>query len=759
LSATVAAAQVSEKPLRIAVLDFTNASTDPQMSPLGKGLQAMTTADLSQVQALKIVERERLTELLKEIDFSQTKMVEASTAVRIGNLSGATHVVGGAFTVVDEKMRIDTRLVAVESGEVVAAWSSQGNRDEFFDLQKEVSKKMIASLGLTLSPKERVQVGRVHTADFDAFASFGRGIDAFDHERHQEALALVRKAASLDADFTLAKVTLERYEQIIAAILVKRDALAAAALDAEFGSKREAAGHAVEVFKQLIESAVSRDSSEVGARRRLAALYLLCLQKTSVNRDLANVEDRFLLRQIAQRMGRLYLNESRRLFPAFHLVPVWNNSFSWPRDAESARRGGHRLVSHEEFLDKTLEKMQWDLGHDPGPGYYVFEYAQEDLRLNYRDALGFVDSVFDQYTQHFGKNEQYRKWLDREREKHARRLRKVLDLDRSTAVFAGLAASTKDTSRLSTIAKEIEINRALAGLLEGARNKDALAEYLRNSIEDDGRQPTSLDQWFGWVNRSGIASGMPPTAAAMLTASRKIHNTHCYRFDIAGHRIWDLSERWCCYTGPQTVPYSSPVLRYFADATVDDPALILLDGDRARTMSLVISLSYRRSDGFFPNPAWHDTREDHVQKRLSKIEEAITKGPPEVGLLFGVRNVECTDPRKHLQGTIAAVSSDSFTLASVQRQQHTKEQLDSFIREHGHRPPNFRVNPLASEERGKGKVDLLEVTVGAGEVSIRTDTGSASFPCTTEKGFFGLYIRGAGFVEIGEVRVEVNDGE
>ena len=46
--------------MHVAVLEFTNASKDPELESLGKGLQSMVTTDLANVSTLKVVERERL---------------------------------------------------------------------------------------------------------------------------------------------------------------------------------------------------------------------------------------------------------------------------------------------------------------------------------------------------------------------------------------------------------------------------------------------------------------------------------------------------------------------------------------------------------------------------------------------------------------------------------------------------------------------------------------------------------------------------
>src|SRR5262245_48302373 len=86
--------------MRVAVMEFTNASKDPDLEPLGKGLQSMVTTDLANVQALQVVERERLKDVQGELKLSHGQGFDKGTAARIGKLVGATHLFVGSYTVV-----------------------------------------------------------------------------------------------------------------------------------------------------------------------------------------------------------------------------------------------------------------------------------------------------------------------------------------------------------------------------------------------------------------------------------------------------------------------------------------------------------------------------------------------------------------------------------------------------------------------------------------------------------------------------------
>lgn len=67
---------------RVAVMSFTDASSETGYAALGKGLQSMLTSDLSQIPDLKLVERARLQELQKEIALGKTGGFDKKTTAR-----------------------------------------------------------------------------------------------------------------------------------------------------------------------------------------------------------------------------------------------------------------------------------------------------------------------------------------------------------------------------------------------------------------------------------------------------------------------------------------------------------------------------------------------------------------------------------------------------------------------------------------------------------------------------------------------------
>lgn len=123
-----APAATNELP-RIAVLQFAPSAGDDHSS-LGQGISTIVTTRLVQSGMFVVVERERLDEVIAELDLSQTKKFDSSQVARIGKLLGARQLVLGSYFRIGEKLRIDARFVDAETGSVICTADFNGSPDK-----------------------------------------------------------------------------------------------------------------------------------------------------------------------------------------------------------------------------------------------------------------------------------------------------------------------------------------------------------------------------------------------------------------------------------------------------------------------------------------------------------------------------------------------------------------------------------------------------------------------------------------------------
>jgi TolB-like protein len=201
--------------LRVAIMEFTPAATAPELSVLGAGLQSMITTDLGQLPAIVLVERARLQDIAKELQLGQSGLVDKQTAAKIGGLAGASHLLVGSFTVVGGKMRLDARLFAVASGEIVLSEKIDGAQSAFFELEKQLVVKLVDSVGVKLQRKQKIDLAKPATTDFEAFQKYSQGLVAFDEHKLEDAVAAMQAAVARDPNFTLAATKLAEYQALL----------------------------------------------------------------------------------------------------------------------------------------------------------------------------------------------------------------------------------------------------------------------------------------------------------------------------------------------------------------------------------------------------------------------------------------------------------------------------------------------------------------------------------------------------------------
>lgn len=131
----------------VAVLYFDYAGKDDDLAVLRKGLAQMMISDLAGIDAIQLVERSRLEDILNELKLGEERKLDASTAAKVGKLLGARYLVLGSYFELKAKLRIDARVVEVETGKVIQSVGATGDSDDFGALEQ----KLVGEVGVVLN--------------------------------------------------------------------------------------------------------------------------------------------------------------------------------------------------------------------------------------------------------------------------------------------------------------------------------------------------------------------------------------------------------------------------------------------------------------------------------------------------------------------------------------------------------------------------------------------------------------------------------
>jgi TolB-like protein len=183
----------------IAVLYFDNGAIGraAEFEPLRKAMADVLITELSQNPNLRVVERDRLQALLEEQDLSGSKHIDKETAVRVGKLVGAHHMIFGDF-VVDLRgaMRIDARAVDVETSEIEHTETVTDQADNLLKLLPALADKLNSGLKLPPMPDRRVRdlnQTAPRSGDLRYLITYARAMDAQDNREKDRAVALYRE--------------------------------------------------------------------------------------------------------------------------------------------------------------------------------------------------------------------------------------------------------------------------------------------------------------------------------------------------------------------------------------------------------------------------------------------------------------------------------------------------------------------------------------------------------------------------------------
>jgi len=184
----------------IAILPFVNNSfTDhAKYEPLGPGLAAMLMTDLVQYAPdLKVIERQKLAAVLKEVALSQAGVVDMSSGVEAGRILGAANIALGSFTVLGPQVRLDARIVRVETSEILGAESIMGSSDLLLSLEQQLAKKIAESFNADWKGSSTQKI----SGNLDAGLLYSQGVTAWDKGDRESAEKFFQEAASLDSNY------------------------------------------------------------------------------------------------------------------------------------------------------------------------------------------------------------------------------------------------------------------------------------------------------------------------------------------------------------------------------------------------------------------------------------------------------------------------------------------------------------------------------------------------------------------------------
>ena len=195
LSAEISTETVPEK--SIAVLYFENMNSEPDSDYFCAGMTEDIITDLSKIKELKVVSR---------TDVLPFRHKEVNTR-QVGEALRVNYILEGSVRKAGNRIRITAQLVSVRDG--YHLWAERFDRliEDIFDLQNEVSEKIVEALKISLTESERKLLTQKPTDDLRAYDFFMRGRELLylkGRRNTEKAIEMFQNAVAVDPQFASA---------------------------------------------------------------------------------------------------------------------------------------------------------------------------------------------------------------------------------------------------------------------------------------------------------------------------------------------------------------------------------------------------------------------------------------------------------------------------------------------------------------------------------------------------------------------------
>ena len=188
--------KLSDKP-SIAVLPFANMSGDPEQDYFVDGIVEDITTALSHFRWLFVIARSS----------TFTFKGRIADVKEIGCELGVRYVLEGSVRRALRRVRITAQLIDASTGTHLWADRFDGALEDIFDLQDQVSTRVVGAIGPKLEQAEIERAKRKPTENLDAYDVYLRGVAktvAYTRDSYAEALRLFQRAIELDPEFAAA---------------------------------------------------------------------------------------------------------------------------------------------------------------------------------------------------------------------------------------------------------------------------------------------------------------------------------------------------------------------------------------------------------------------------------------------------------------------------------------------------------------------------------------------------------------------------
>lgn len=201
-------AETLERHMNILVYPF-QYNGDKQYSWVAAGLTDTVISDLNRIKGISVFSDEDRKKAVKEIELGMTGLFDEKTVKRVGSIIGADVIFTGNIQIMGNKIRVNAKLVNVETTKIENTVKLDGTIDSIFELQDKVVFGLMDVIENTsvanvkpfkLNTEDKRKIEDAFRPKKEAFEWYAKGLEIKDINPRQ-ALNYFKNAVKIQPDY------------------------------------------------------------------------------------------------------------------------------------------------------------------------------------------------------------------------------------------------------------------------------------------------------------------------------------------------------------------------------------------------------------------------------------------------------------------------------------------------------------------------------------------------------------------------------
>ncbi len=195
----------------VSILYFENTTQNKDYDWLCKALTDMLITDISASADLQVIEREEIETIIREQEKSFTDIYSEENVIKLGNMLNCSQVLYGSFIIFQQNIRIDAKLVDIETGKILNTAQSAGEIQELFVIQKDLTVNLLVAMAVDIP--ETIEY--FETESLKAAEAYYTGLNFLDQGEFEDAAQYFRMASQIDPYYVKPQKSLEEAYQFL----------------------------------------------------------------------------------------------------------------------------------------------------------------------------------------------------------------------------------------------------------------------------------------------------------------------------------------------------------------------------------------------------------------------------------------------------------------------------------------------------------------------------------------------------------------